>query len=100
MYLKQKRIQQARIQANAQSNTDRGQDRGQDRRQDRRQDINQTMNTFEDFSDNIDLDSYIDPAIEFSRKDRLENENDVNVIGYSNDRLDKNDIMARDLADG
>lgn len=82
MYLKQKRMQQAHVQNG------------------KKQDSNQSVGTFDDFSDNIDLDSYVDPAVGYYSREQADNENDANVIGYSGGRLDKNDIMARDIADG
>ena len=68
------------------------------------QNDNQTRSINSDqISDDIDMDidSYVDPAEGYVRR---EENNDSNVsipnMGYSNSRLNKNDIMARDIADG
>lgn len=102
MYLKQKRLQE---QMQISKNTN----------------ANQT-NTFEDFGSisgisaasatsggssvdtDIDLDSYIDPAAGYVSSATNANntvyKNDTDGVGYSNDRLNRNDILARDIADG
>lgn len=71
-----------------------------------------SVDTFDDYpssnmsnftNDNMDIDSYVDPAEGYHRTDREQNENNIgdNVnSGYSGTRLDKNDIMTRDIADG
>lgn len=55
---------------------------------------------------NIDMDSYIDPADRYERNENEENEedddenNNIQPSGYSGNRLDKGDISMRDIADG
>lgn len=48
---------------------------------------------------NNDMDSYIDPA-EGYNEDNNQDEDDLHDTGYSGNRLNKNDINMRDIADG
>lgn len=70
---------------------------------------NQSMENFDGASSNMsnftdeldgDLDSYIDPAVGYNNRQNENGELINNNSGYSGNRLDKNDIMARDIADG
>lgn len=48
-----------------------------------------------------DIDSYIDPAENYEQQEpRGDDRMQGNQGGYSGNRLDKNDIMMRDIADG
>jgi FtsZ-interacting cell division protein ZipA len=48
-----------------------------------------------------DIDSYIDPAENYEQQEPREDDRmQGNQGGYSGNRLDKNDIMMRDIADG
>lgn len=92
LHLKQKRMQQSQSRQNAQH---------LQQQQQQSQETNNSIGTFDDFNDNMDLDSYIDPAEGYLKKDRNVHVNDDDEpVGYSNSRLDKNDIMTRDIADG
>lgn len=74
-------------------------------------DQTQSLGSFEDLSENMseylnneaDMDSYIDPAEGYSGKNNQSdqtNEIDSSKVLYGNERLNKNDIMTRDMVDG
>lgn len=53
----------------------------------------QSANTADQFTEDMEMDSYIDPAEGYVNESNIEYQNEPNS------RLDKNDIMTRDIAD-
>ncbi len=76
----------------------------QNNQQNQQQIQEQSIDTFDYPSSNMsdftsDMDSYVDPVEGYNgQKDN--GNNTGHASGYSGNRLDKNDIMARDIADG